>query len=175
MAVGDVRHFARTLECDLPAHEEAGWLEWGRELIPSIPHEPIVMLEWQGKGEPKLPDDAEAITANQVKPVENITGLKNDDLKDRWDLLFVMLADPLHDVLKGLQYGARKYNENPDRPNFQRLKDPKRRLGNAALRHLFAALNGEEIDDESGIPHLSLAAINMLFLRWHQQNEHKEK
>src|SRR6185312_1606751 len=169
--VNQVRHFFRTLEGDLGDYQEAGWIEWGRELIPSIPSEAIVMLEWDNsKGTPKLPDDTEAVTAHALD-----AGKKLDEEKDRWDLLFVMLAEPLHDVLKGLQYGARKYNENPDRPNFQRLKDPKRRLGNAALRHLFAALNGEEIDAESGIPHLSLAAINTLFLRWHQQNEKQEK
>lgn len=171
MATGDVRHFFRAMESGVQ-DLEPGWHEWAREEIPSLPlsrgHEAIVLLEREGE----LPLSDE----NAVKPIENVTGgLKADDQKDRWDLLFVMLADPLHDVLEGLQYGARKYNENPDRPNFQRIKDPKRRLGNAALRHLFAGLNGEEIDPESGLPHFSLAAINMLFLRWHQKNEKQEK
>lgn len=173
MALSPVRHFYRTLEGDLGAHEEAGWLEWGRELIPSLPNEPIVLLEWDpSKGkEPRLPEDTEQVSAHPSdKPVR---GLKSDDGKDRWDLLFVMLSGPLHDVMRGLMYGAKKYKEDPNNPNFQKVTDPDRRFGNAAMRHLFADLNGEEIDPESGIPHLSLAAINCLFLRWHRQ--HKER
>lgn len=120
-------------------------------MIPSIPNEAVVMTEWIGEGSP-------------------VIGQKNDQGKDDWLLLFGMLSGPLHDILRGLMYGAKKYNEDPANPNFQRVTDWRRRFGNALLRHAFALLNGEEIDPESGVPHASLLAINALFYRWHERN-----
>lgn len=41
-----VRHFARYLEGDeIPP----GWNEWGREVIPSLPETPIVLVEREGE------------------------------------------------------------------------------------------------------------------------------
>lgn len=101
-------------------------------------------------------------------------GLKHDDGKDRWDLLLVMLSDEAREVVLGLMYGANKYKENPDDPNYRKVKDPRRRFGNAAIRHIVRAINGEQIDAESGVSHLALAAINCMFLRWHERNKRKE-
>ena len=167
MAVGDVRHFARTLECDLPAHEEAGWLEWGRELIPSIPHEPIVMLEWQGKGEPKLPDDAEAITANTMKPIENI-GVKHDTGKDRFDLI-----DPDFEraIARVLTFGAKEYGDH----NFKKVKDPYDRYYAALRRHLNDWRRGENTDPKTGESHLAHVICNALFLMHFDREKAKER
>lgn len=69
-----VQHFFRTMEADLPAHEEIGWLEWGRERVLSLPDDPVICLEWDNsKGEPRLPSD----TA-KIRPIENIP---TDDCK----------------------------------------------------------------------------------------------
>lgn len=46
---------------------------------------------------------------------------------------------------------------------------PHTRLFNAARRHLDAWLNGEDKDDESGLPHLWHAACCVLFLAWMQK------
>jgi hypothetical protein len=58
-----------------------------------------------------------------------------------------------------LAYGAKKYAEH----NYLKGMAWTRLIG-AALRHCFSWLRGEDIDPESGLPHLShaLASIAML-------------
>lgn len=98
-------------------------------------------------------------------------GSKLDDSKTRWDLLLVMLNHQTEQVVQGLMYGATKYKENPDDPNYRKIKDAKRRTLNAAIRHIVADFNGERIDKESGIPHLALAVDEILFAMWHNDNK----
>lgn len=95
-------------------------------------------------------------------------GMKADDGKDRWDLLDLMFGPQTLDIVRGLQYGAKKYNEDPDDPNYRKVKNPRRRFYSALRRHVFKRfIRGEKIDAESGVPHLALAAVNILFLMWH--------
>lgn len=79
---------------------------------------------------------------------------KNDREKPRTDLL---PPDALMAVAEVLAYGAEKY----DADNWKKGTDWHRYYG-AALRHLFAYWEGEDLD-ESGYLHLAHAACNVLF------------
>lgn len=63
------------------------------------------------------------------------------------------------------QYGGEKYG-NP--LNYQKGM-PRALCIASALRHINAIRRGEEIDEESGIPHAVMAAWNMMALRFYQR------
>ena len=77
-------------------------------------------------------------------------GRKDDSGKPRWDLL---PFDALDDVAMVLAYGEAKYAPR----NWEKGMAWGRLLA-AALRHLAAWAAGRDVDDESGLPHLSHAA-----------------
>jgi hypothetical protein len=93
-------------------------------------------------------------------------GLKFDDGKLDWTLL---PFGPLEDVVRVLEFGQRKY----DRDNWQLVDDSQRRYMAALFRHLVATLNGEIIDPETGLSHMSHVACNALFLRHFEIEEEK--
>lgn len=88
-----------------------------------------------------------------------ISGIKFDQEKDRWDLL---PFGPLRDVVRVLTFGARKYEVD----NWKKIEDARRRYLAAAMRHLVAWEAREQIDADSGLPHLAHAACCLLFLMW---------
>ncbi|GJE78116.1 dATP/dGTP diphosphohydrolase domain-containing protein [Methylorubrum suomiense] len=59
----------------------------------------------------------------------------------------------------GLMYGAAKYDEHNWRKGFKWTE-----VYESMQRHLDAFREGEDLDDESGLPHLALAACNLSFL-----------
>lgn len=82
--------------------------------------------------------------------------VKLDQGKPAVDLLpFLALAG----VGEVLGYGAKKYAANNWRKGLAWS-----RLSAAALRHLFAFMRGEDLDPESGLPHLDHALCCILFL-----------
>lgn len=83
--------------------------------------------------------------------------VKFDQDKNRLDLL---PFDALEDVAKVFTYGAKKYGER----NWEHGFSYGRNIG-AALRHFFAFADGEDLDPETGLSHLSHAICNLLFLR----------
>jgi hypothetical protein len=83
------------------------------------------------------------------------------------DSVKILLTDMnFTEIYKVLQFGAKKYTPN----NWQKCDD-KKRYTNAMLRHVFAYLNGEKIDSDSGLHHLAHAATNCLFLVFFDKNE----
>lgn len=58
-------------------------------------------------------------------------------------------------------YGANKYG---DTENWRGINDTVRRYLDAALRHLFAYAEGEYMDPESNLSHLSHAACSIMFI-----------
>ncbi len=62
-------------------------------------------------------------------------------------------------VAKIREYGCQKYHD-PD--NWKQVEP--QRYRDALYRHLLAYFNGEELDEESGLPHLHHAACNIAFL-----------
>lgn len=85
-----------------------------------------------------------------------VGGTKHDSDKLRVDLLPV---DVLEGVAKILTHGANKYGDR----NWERGITYGRLYG-AVLRHLFAFQRGEDIDPESGLPHIDHALCELMFL-----------
>ncbi len=82
--------------------------------------------------------------------------LKFDSSKPRMSLVPPSL---MLEVAKVLTYGAHKYKVN----NWRKTPDIESYI-NALHRHLNAWQNGEDVDPESGLSHLSHAACNIAFL-----------
>lgn len=87
-------------------------------------------------------------------------GVKHDSSKVRTDLL---PPDALWAVSEVMTDGAAKYGDR----NWERGMAWGRLLG-ASLRHLFAWAMGENLDRETGRPHLAHAACCVLFLLSYQ-------
>lgn len=86
-----------------------------------------------------------------------MTGEKYDDGKPRYDLLPAGALAQLVDVLT---FGASKYEPN----GWRHVKDASSRYLAAAERHIWAWVRGDDIDLESGLPHLAHAACCLMFL-----------
>jgi hypothetical protein len=85
---------------------------------------------------------------------------KHDTGKRRYDLL---PYDALDSVIAVLEHGASKYGAG----NWE--KGPAwSRYWCAAMRHLTAYWRGEDLDPESGLPHLSHSVCCVLFLLSYQ-------
>lgn len=87
---------------------------------------------------------------------KELAGAKNDDGKIRYDLL------PWHfleQVAKAMTYGANKYGAY----NYRKGLVWSRQYA-ACERHIQSWRSGEDIDPESGLPHLALATANILML-----------
>ena len=82
--------------------------------------------------------------------------IKYDEEKPKLDLLPFRAINEIGVVLT---YGAEKYDEHNWRSGFHYG-----RTVAAALRHLFAWVNGQDFDPESGKLHIAHAACNLLFL-----------
>lgn len=98
--------------------------------------------------EEKLSDSIKQYTAFEAK--------KYDTYKPRMELLSRIALEQMAQVLT---FGAKKY----DAHNWRKGMDWSRLYG-AAMRHLLASLDGEDLDPESGFPHLAHAAVNLMFL-----------
>ncbi len=83
-------------------------------------------------------------------------GIKYDSGKPRPSLLPI---DAVMEVVKVLEFGAKKYGEN----NWQQVTPPMRYF-DAALRHLFSWAMGEKFDPETNLSHFAHAATCILFL-----------
>ena len=85
-----------------------------------------------------------------------MTGLKFDSEKPRMDLL---PPKAIFEVAKVLGFGAEKYGPE----NWRLLDNLQGRYTAGALRHIFAHMDGEELDPESGTSHLAHALCCLLF------------
>lgn len=109
--------------------------------------------------EPKgLTDEEKEIMKNlHACPVE---GLKYDEGKNHMGLMCENFSRALWEVAKVSTFGANKYGVN----SWQNLSNPKERYMDALCRHLFKHLQGEKVDDESGLLHLQHMCWNALAL-----------
>lgn len=96
-------------------------------------------------------------TSSEVR-VQRATpaAVKYDQHKPDYSLLTSAMLEPM---TKALMYGEHKYSRGNFRKGFENI-----RLTSAALRHIFAYLDREEQDPESGVTHLghAMAALAML-------------
>ncbi|WP_443696427.1 dATP/dGTP diphosphohydrolase domain-containing protein [Pseudomonas sp.] len=97
--------------------------------------------------------------ANIVASVrgERIGGVKHDNGKAPMSLLDRKALEGIAEVL---QFGAAKYAAHNWRGGFAHT-----RLTDAALRHIFAFLDGEDADPESGLSHIAHAQCCLMFLQ----------
>lgn len=90
-------------------------------------------------------------------------GIKHDGDKGiRPELLDI---SSLEGVSRVLAYGAKKYEANNWRKGFQWT-----RLIGSTLRHLYAFARGEDVDPETGLPHIDHVMCNVMFLSAHQKH-----
>lgn len=81
--------------------------------------------------------------------------LRYNQGKRKWSLVDFKSLEPMVEVL---EFGANKYS--PD--NWKKGLDNKEMLESLA-RHLFALMNGEVNDPESGLPHIGHIQCNAMF------------
>lgn len=101
-----------------------------------------------------FPDLDMTVTNSLDTPL--LTGVKYDDEKPRMHLL---PPKATIEVAKVLTFGAQKYDEQ----NWRKLENLQNRYTSGALRHIFAHMDGEKLDPESGISHLAHALCCLLF------------
>ena len=69
-------------------------------------------------------------------------------------------------VSQVLTFGAKKYSAN----GWQDVPDARNRYNAAMLRHMTLVQDGEELDEDSGLPHADHIACNAMFLSWFRRN-----
>lgn len=84
-------------------------------------------------------------------------GQKHDQGKPRYSLI---PSSALASIVDVLEYGATKYA--PD--NWKHVENARERYYNASMRHVQAWWSGEQVDSESGLPHLAHAICSLMFL-----------
>ena len=87
--------------------------------------------------------------------------IKYDGEKPRMDLLDPLALEGLATVLT---FGAQKYAAHNWRKGIANT-----RLIAAMLRHLFAIMRGEDLDPESGLPHIDHVGCCWMFLSWNMK------
>ena len=95
------------------------------------------------------------------------TGLKFDNGKLLYSLIPPETTKALAEVLT---YGAQKYAPN----NWQLVENGEVRYLDALFRHLEAYRAGEQVDPESGLPHLSHVLTNVAFLHYLTQTKKEQ-
>ncbi|QHZ59813.1 dATP / dGTP pyrophosphohydrolase [Alteromonas phage vB_AmeM_PT11-V22] len=90
----------------------------------------------------------------------------NDNKPELSYILDVMPA--LKDMVAVMEFGANKYERN----NWQR-GFPKDKLLDSMLRHIDAFYSGEDVDPESGLPHVGHIMCNAAFLAYHFGSQSK--
>lgn len=85
-----------------------------------------------------------------------LTGKKADTEKPRMELLPFL---PMLEIAKVLTFGAQKYDAHNWRGGIEQS-----RLIGAAYRHLGAYNDGEDVDPESGLPHLAHLGCCVMFM-----------
>ena len=82
--------------------------------------------------------------------------IRHNKGKLQWSLVDF---EALEDLVRVLEFGAEKYK----RDNWKKGL-PVREICESMLRHTFAFLRGEDIDNENGLPHTGHILCNAMFL-----------
>ena len=91
---------------------------------------------------------------------------KHDSGKDRYDLIDHRF---LRELAQVLTHGANKYGDS----NWASAEpaEGNKRYYSALMRHLASWLDGNDTDEESGLPHLAHAACCLMFLRHYDREQ----
>jgi len=111
------------------------------------------------------------MTNHYIGPADKQQAKRFNRGKPRLSLLLAA-PDALEGITRVLEYGAEKYG----RDNWlQGL--PFTEVVDSALRHLLKWFKGEELDEESGLPHVDHIACNVLFICqfWRTHNDFDDR
>ena len=95
-------------------------------------------------------------------------GRKFDGEKPR---MYLLLPKAIQEVAKVLTFGAQKYDED----NWKKLDNLQNRYTGASFRHIFAIMEGEELDQETECYHEAHAICCLLFKLEAKLNEARSK
>lgn len=103
----------------------------------------------------------------QIQIHDSSKALRYNHWKPRWSLVDFKSLEPM---VRVLEYGAKKYT-TPWASGEENWKKPmpKKAILDSAMRHLIAMMNGEEIDQESGLPHAWHLMCNAMFYSYHSK------
>lgn len=122
----------------------------------------LLIRDWKGWEEPTIPKQE---LSKGIE--ETLKGQRFNEGKLRWDLVDFKALEPM---VRGLMYGAKKYS-----PHQWKLGLDPQSIMASLFRHATAIMNGEIIDEESGVEHIGLLACNMMFWSHFHQKSEKEK
>ena len=107
-----------------------------------------------------IPDPVYTKRGKPFKPLDIFKkeekGIKYDTEKPKMNLL---PPKAVIEVAKVLTFGAEKY----DAENWRKLDNLQSRYTAGALRHIFAHMDGEQLDPETELSHLAHALCCLLF------------
>ena len=89
-------------------------------------------------------------------------GVKYDDEKLPYHLV---PFDVIDDIVRVQQYGAKKYTPN----GWQTVPNGVERYISAAFRHMSSFQQGQVLDTESGLPHLTHALCSLMYAHYLQK------
>lgn len=93
---------------------------------------------------------------------EQPNGLRYNMGKAKWDLIDFPSLEPM---VKVMEYGAQKYAPHNWKKGMLHTE-----ITACLMRHLFAYLNGEDVDPESGESHIGHVQANAMFLQYNIKN-----
>ena len=121
------------------------------------------MCNWCGEEERITIDEHRSNTQHYKKregeellEIISNNGRKYDSGKPQ---LYLLPPKSLYEIGKVLTFGAEKYGPH----NWRKVDDLQNRYSSAALRHIFAHIDGESLDEETGLSHLAHAICCLMF------------
>lgn len=105
--------------------------------------------------------DAQTTIAITEEPEEGKSSDRFNEGKPQWSMVHFASLEPL---VRTLEYGAKKYSKDNWKGNP--VGGPTQHLESLS-RHLFALMDGEENDPESGLPHIGHIMANAMFYSYH--------
>lgn len=119
--------------------------------IPYLPQDPLISTVYETKRMQAAEYSGE-VTGTGVKQV----------MEEPKTPIHLMTPQFIEGVAEVLQHGASKYKPN----NWMAGMSWSTVFG-GIMRHLWAFFRGEELDKESGLPHLAHAACGIMFLHYY--------
>lgn len=120
---------------------------------------------WYDKGisDTLLYDNSKNILIDIISRVKSEGAMRFNDGKLEWSLVDFKSLEPM---VRVLEMGAKKYSRDNWRQGLQTTK-----IVESTLRHLFAFLDGENVDKESQLSHVAHAQCNLMFLQYMMDNK----